>query len=197
MAKPRQTAEDIFTKYSQDKTILTKSLNWFQRETAKLRTARIQPQQLIRPDPKNRVSNTMVPGSLYMYFYDAKLKEKLPYYDTFPLTFPFSATDKGFTGLNMHYLPYQLRVRLLDKLLEFANNKKYDETTRIRYSWATIRSASKFALAKPCVHSYLYDNIQSNIIKVDPSNWFTIMMLPVERFTENKNSVWADSIGKI
>jgi hypothetical protein len=185
MAQVRQTAQGIFNKYSQDKTILTKSLNWFQRETAKLRTARIQPQSLLRP------------GNLYMYFYDAKLKEQLPYYDMFPLVFPFSTTDKGFTGLNMHYLPYQLRVRLLDRLLEYANNKKYDETTRIRYSWATIRSASKFVLAKPCVHSYLYDHIQSTMLRVSPENWFTVMMLPVERFTVNKSNVWADSIGKI
>ena len=197
MARPRQTVQDIFTKYSQDKTILTKSLNWFQREAAKLRTARIQPQALLRPDSKNRASTVMVPGNLYMYFYDAKLKEQLPYYDMFPLVFPFSTTDKGFTGLNMHYLPYQLRIRLLDRLLEYANNKKYDETTRIRYSWATIKSASKFRLAQPCVHSYLYDHIQSTMLRVSPENWFTIMMLPVERFTVNKSNVWADSIGKI
>jgi hypothetical protein len=197
MAQVRQTAQGIFNKYSQDKTILTKSLNWFQREAAKLRTARIQPQSLLRPDSKNRTSSVMVPGNLYMYFYDAKLKEQLPYYDMFPLVFPFSTTDKGFTGLNMHYLPYQLRVRLLDRLLEYANNKKYDETTRIRYSWATIRSASKFVLAKPCVHSYLYDHIQSTMLRVSPENWFTVMMLPVERFTVNKSNVWADSIGKI
>ena len=107
MAQARQTAQGIFNKYSQDKTILTKSLNWFQREAAKLRTARIQPQSLLRPDSKNRTSSVMVPGNLYMYFYDAKLKEQLPYYDMFPLVFPFSTTDKGFTGLNMHYLPYQ------------------------------------------------------------------------------------------
>jgi hypothetical protein len=197
MARPRQTAEDIFRKYSQDKTILTKSLNWFQKETAKLRTARIQPQSLLRADAKNRTVSTLIPGNLYMYFYDAKLKEKLPYYDMFPLVFPFSTTDKGFTGLNMHYLPYQLRIRLLDRLLEYANNKKYNDTTRIRYSWATIRSASKFRLAQPCVHAYLYDYVKSQMLRVSPENWFTVMMLPVERFTVNKSSVWADSIGKI
>jgi len=197
MARPRQSAQDIYDKYRQDKSILTKSLNWFQKEANKLRTSRIVPSTLIRPDGNNRIASTIIPGNLYMYFYDAKTKDKLPYYDQFPLVFPFDATPDGFIGLNMHYLPYQLRIRLLDRLLEFATNRKYNETTRIRYSWNTIRSASKFRLAMPCVKKYLFDYVQSSIIKVSPENWFTVMMLPVERFTDNKSNVWADSIGKI
>ena len=71
---------------------------------------------------------------LYMYMYDPKLKATLPYYDRFPLVFPFSKTPDGFIGLNMHYLPYQLRMVLLDRLLTFRTNARMDETTRLRYS---------------------------------------------------------------
>jgi hypothetical protein len=35
------------------------------------------------------------------------------------------------------------------------------------------------------------------MLRVSPENWFTVMMLPVEKFTVNKSNVWADSIGKI
>ncbi len=64
----------------------------------------------------------VMPGRLYMYAYDPKMKKELPYYDRFPLVFPFSKTQDGFIGLNMHYLPYPLRVGLLDKLIGFKSH---------------------------------------------------------------------------
>ena len=193
----KPTLKDVFERNKYDlATVANKSKGWFEKEVTMLTKQQLTPAKVLSGNADQLVTKVM-PGRLYMYAYDPKMKKELPYYDRFPLVFPFSKTPDGFIGLNMHYLPYQLRVRLLDRLLEYANNKKYDETTRIRYSWATIRSASKFVLAKPCVHSYLYDHIQSTMLRVSPENWFTVMMLPVERFTVNKSNVWADSIGKI
>lgn len=193
----RVTAQSIFNKYRQDPSIKNKTLNWFQRQVNILQKDRIQPNVLVRGDSTNRPTSRILPGNLYMFFYDAKLKETLPYYDRFPLVFPYDTTNNGFIGLNMHYLPYQLRIRLLDRLLDYSTNRKMDNTTRLKYSWATIRSASKMALAKPCIKSYLSDHVQSQMLRIAPENWFTAMMLPVERFTANKNNVWADSIGII
>ena len=193
----RITAQSIFNKYRQDPSIKNKTLNWFQRQVSILQKDRIQPNVLVRGDSKNRPTSKILPGNLYMFFYDAKLKETLPYYDRFPLVFPYDTTENGFIGLNMHYLPYQLRVRLLDRLLTYSTNRKMDDTTRLKYSWATIRSASKMALAKPCIKQYLSNHVQSQLLRIAPENWFTAMMLPVERFTANKNNVWADSIGII
>ena len=50
-------------------------------------------------------------GRLNMFFYDPKFKKTLPYYDRFPLVFPFKrgftrqrAIEGGsFLGLNLHY----------------------------------------------------------------------------------------------
>ena len=53
-------------------------------------------------------------GRLNMFVYDPKYKNKLPYYDTFPLVLPIERYDNGFLGINFHYLPYALRARLLD-----------------------------------------------------------------------------------
>jgi len=98
----------------------------------------------------------------------------------------------------MHYLPYILRVRLLDRLLAYSTNTKMDSTTRLKYQWATINASSKLSLAKPCVKRYLTSHVQSQFLEVDPSQWFTAMMLPVERFEgSSKQAVWADSFGRI
>ena len=68
-------------------------------------------QQLIRDGKRN---NKPFYGKLNMFFYDPKFKKKLPYYDTFPLVLPLETYNDGFLGINMHYLPIPLRVRLLD-----------------------------------------------------------------------------------
>ena len=53
-----------------------------------------------------------------MFVYSPKLRNKLPYYDTFPLVLPLKNYNNGFLGLNFHYLPYALRLRLLDAAVE-------------------------------------------------------------------------------
>jgi hypothetical protein len=140
----------------------------------------------------------IIPGNLYMYVYDPKTKADLPYYDRFPLVFPYATAPGGFMGLNMHYLPYQLRIRLLYRLLVFKNNDKMDGTTRIKYSWALIAGVSKFKLAEPCIKHYLLPHVKTAFKKIDSSDWATAMLLPVERFAKSsKENVWKDSQASI
>ena len=135
---------DIFERNKYDlKTAATKSRGWYTQQLLLLGKQRITPQQLMREHP-NEQKARIIPGNLYMFGYDPKLKETLPYYDKFPLVFPYASVPGGFMGLNMHYLPYQLRIRLLDRLMVFKNNDKMDGTTRIKYSWALIAGVSKF-----------------------------------------------------
>ena len=63
-------------------------------------------QAVVKMNPKRimmrREQKSIIePGKMYMFFYDPKHKDKLPYYDTFPLLFPFSMTGTHFTGLEM------------------------------------------------------------------------------------------------
>ena len=71
---------------------------------------------LIRDGKRN---NKPFYGKLNMFFYDPKWKKKLPYYDTFPLVLPIERYPDGFLGINLHYLPIPLRIRLLDRLVIF------------------------------------------------------------------------------
>ena len=66
-----------------------------------------------------------------MFFYDPKMKKKLPYYDRFPLILPIEQYSNGFLGINFHYLSMPIRIRLLDRIMNFVNNKKLDDTTTI------------------------------------------------------------------
>lgn len=197
MAK-KPTFQDVFERNQYDlATAVKRSRGWFDSQVTILTKQQLTPQKVLAGAP-DKLTTTMVPGHLYMYGYDPKLKKELPYYDRFPLVFPFRKTPDGFIGLNMHYLPYQLRIMLLDRLMVFRTNNRMDETTRLKYSWATIDGISKFAAAVPCVKQYLSSHVKTQFRKVDSEDWATAMLLPVERFVgASKQEVWQESRNKM
>jgi len=193
MANKTPTLTDLFEKYRYDRSIYKKSSTWFDQQTLLLGKKRFTPQQILAAKRDN-LTTKVIPGNMYMFFYEAKGKDTLPYWDKFPLIFPFRVVPGGFYGLNMHYLPYRMRLQLMDRLLQFKNNEKFNETTRIKYSWSLIGGVSKFKAAEPCVKHYLNDHVRSPFIQIHAQDWATAMMLPVERFVgSNKNAVWSDS----
>ena len=118
-------------------------------------------------------------GFLNMYIYAPKLKDKLPYYDTFPLIMYLKPAEKGFYGLNFHYLPYALRARLLDAAGQDELNVN-----------AVLRSN----LTKPTIKRYLFGYLRSMCLRIEPEDNLTAIMLPVQRFKKaSDNRVWGDS----
>lgn len=193
MAK-KQTMLDVFERNKYDlEGAVKKSKGWFEQQVTLLTKQNITPNKVLSGDTSANVTKIQ-PGHCYMFMYDPKMKKELPYYDRFPLVFPFSKTPDGFIGLNMHYLPYHFRIRLLDALMVFKSNNRMDELTRIKYSWQLIDGISRFAHAKPCVKQYLLGHVRSPFRKIDSEDWATAMLLPVERFVgASKQEVWAES----
>jgi hypothetical protein len=139
---------------------------------------------------------TTILGKMYFYSYNPKWKDKLPWYDTFPLVFPIERYSDGFLGLNFHYLAPKHRAILMDQLKAFANNKKYDETTRLRLTYNMLKGFSKIKRARPTVHRYLNSKVNSKFVLVNADEWEVALFLPVERFKKaSKKQVWAHSGG--
>lgn len=191
------TFETIFQKHHYNlPDVVRKSQTWFQQQARLLNRSHIVPDRLIKSSPQHNV-NRIIPGELYLFAYDAKHQDTLAHWDMYPMVFPFRRLNDGFIGLNMHYLPYQMRVRLLDSLLEHRNNKTLNEMTRLKYSWSTIERSSQLRIARPCVHRYLLNHVQSPLKRIDATDWATAMMLPVEQFVgASKQQVWAESMKK-
>lgn len=148
---------------------------------------------LLRGD-RDRLSSRPIIGNMYFFTYDAKHKKTLPYYDQFPLIFPYKKVKGGFMGINLHYLPLTHRAQLMDALYDLTTNKRYDETTKLALSYGILDGASKFKNFKPCVKHYLTSQLRSRFVYVYPSEWDIAMFLPLERFQgARKTKVWADS----
>lgn len=133
-------------------------------------------------------------GRMYFFSYDPKYKATLPYYDRFPLIFKVGQYRGGFEGINMHYLPYRLRARLMDALYETSNNKRYDETTRLRITYDLLKAATKYKEFKPTYKKYLNQHVRSRFVEIGATEWDIALFLPVERFEKaSKTAVWRDS----
>ena len=133
-------------------------------------------------------------GKMYFYSYNPKWKNELPWYDTFPLVFPIEKYSDGFLGLNFHYLAPKDRAILMDQLKGFANNKAYDETTKLRLTYNMLKGFSKVKRARPTVHRYLTSKVNSKFVLVNADEWEVALFLPVERFRKaSKKKVWAHS----
>ncbi len=162
------------------------SREWFRRRAQRL--TRVNRNALMREDEVQRVNKTLI-GNMYMFFYDPKTKDTLPFYDTFPLIFVVGPAEGGFYGLNLHYLPPVLRAKMLDQLLEYMNNKKYDETTRLRLSYKLLQSVSKLNMYKPCFKHYLTKHVKGSFAMVPAPEWEIATFLPTAQW--NKASAGA------
>jgi hypothetical protein len=167
------------------------SRKWFIEKARELRS--LNRRNLLR-DPALEFKQRPRPGRMYMYFYDPKYKEELPYYDRFPLTLMVGPAQDGFYGLNLHYLHPMTRAVLMDKLMTVATNKKYDENTRFRINYEILSRSKQYREFKPCFKHYLTKHLKSRLAYVDPSDWDVALFLPTEQFKgKNKRSVWNES----
>ena len=165
--------------------------DWFREKVkqapSRARMQAVTPNQLIRRQPEDSIAL----GKMFFYKYDPKWAKKLPYWDMYPLVFPFEKAPGGFYGLNLHYIPPRDRAILMDSLNKYATNDRYDRTTRLNLSYQLLK---RFGRAVPCVKRYLGDHVVSETVRIDADEWEIAIFLPVERFQkESARTVWKDS----
>jgi hypothetical protein len=142
----------------------------------------------------SRVRKNVTSGQLFLFKYDAKTKDDLPYYDKFPLVFPFRRVSNGFYGINMHYLPLNFRAMLMDSLYDNINNNAQDETTKLRITYNILSGAAKFRYFRPCVKYYLNSHVDSQLIYIEPKEWDMALFLPLHKFSgASASAVYKDS----
>ncbi len=173
------------------------SSEWFMRNVRQMSAGRgIGPMKVLGDNLMHQTS-TVIPGRMYMFTYSPKFKEKLPFWDSFPLVIPFSTDGKHFTGLNLHYLYPKVRLGLLDKLMEFVDDDSLSPRTRMLLSWNLLSNVSKFPEVRGAVKMYLFGYVKSRFFDVPPVDWKSAVFLPVERFHGADNSsVWANPLRK-
>ena len=124
-------------------------------------------------------------NKLYFFRYDPKLKAILPYYDTFPLVMPIQSAPGGFLGINFHYLPIPLRMRLLETLDKRGFRGDYRKLKNIRE-------------VKPTLKHYLKKQFVSGFLELEEDDYAPSIFMPVAQFRKaSASQVWRDSRRKI
>ena len=114
------------------------------------------------------LAKTIIPGEFYMFLHDPIQKLSLPYFDILPFTFVFEAEGDWFRGLNFHYLPHPLRIRLLQYLMKYATTKPVNENTRILLDWDEAKDSSKGYVVQPCEQEYWTGEARSEFKLIEP-----------------------------
>ena len=157
------------------------SINWYKKKVADL-SNRISAARLMR---SGNLKQSPEFNKLYFFRYDPKLKAILPYYDTFPLVMPIQSAPGGFLGINFHYLPIPLRMRLLETLDKRGFKGDYRKLKNIRE-------------VKPTLKHYLKKQFVSGFLELEEDDYAPSIFMPVAQFRKaSASQVWRDSRRKI
>lgn len=187
------TFTKIYNKAERDGIIknTAQSREWFM---TKLKNIRNISRVAVLNDTLLLKRNKPLPGRFFMFFYDAKGKKTLPFYDQFPLIIMVGPAKDGFYGLNLHYLSPRYRAIFFDRLIEYLDDSKRDEQTRLRFTYDMLRSTSKMRLFEPCFKKYLYSQVQSKVVQVLPNEWEIALFLPTDSFVgQDRSKIWKTS----
>ena len=141
------------------------SLNWYKKKVSELQS-RISAGRLMR---EGKILKTPGFNQLNFFRYNPKTAALLPYYDTFPLVMPIDSAPGGFLGINFHYLPIPLRMRLLETLSKRNFNGDYRKLKNIK-------------LVKPCVKRYLRSQFASGFYRLEELDYAPAIFMPVQSF---------------
>lgn len=165
-----------------------KSRKWFMRRLRNM--TNITSKSILQDSSLTRRKKPLI-GRMFMFLYDPKTKDTLPYYDRFPLILMVGPAEGGFYGLNLHYLSPRNRAVFFDELQQFLNNDKMDETTRFRLAYSTLSQARKLRAFAPCFKHYLYKHVRSHTVEIPPSEWEIALFMPTDDFVGEKNrTIW-------
>ena len=132
-------------------------------------------------------------GRMYLFQYKAKWDEILPYWDMWPLIFPFDYAKNGFYGINLHYLAPNDRTDLMIRLIKAQGGSgNLTERYKLRLSYDII---TKFKPAIPCIKRYLFGQVRgTGMYGIGGEDWSYAAALPLQKFQkQSAKYVWNQS----
>lgn len=179
------------------------SREWYRKKSIRTRNLKeVSSERILKIGRQNQrmkptIKGRMMLGKMFMFEYEAKGADKMPFYDAFPLIFPIEAHKDGFLGINLHYLPHTWRAELMDNLYDLRTDDEMDESTRLRLfnnGYNILKKSTKYRYFRPCVKKYLFEQVKSRYMEVPPEEWDIALFLPLERFVgATRRQVWLDS----
>lgn len=157
-------ATKVFDSIKQAAGDKEKSLTWYRGKVKSLMD-NVTKNKLMR----GKLFATPQPNGLNFFRYNPKLASILPYYDVFPLVLPIQSARGGFLGINFHYLPIPLRMKLFETL----------EKKDFQGDYRALKNVREI---KPTIKHYLRSQMASKFLRLDEEEFAPAIFLPVQDF---------------
>ena len=157
-------ATKVFDSIKQAAGDREKSLTWYRGKVKSLMD-NVTKNKLMR----GKLFATPQPNGLNFFRYNPKLASILPYYDVFPLVLPIQSARGGFLGINFHYLPIPLRMKLFETL----------EKRDFKGDYRALKNVREI---KPTIKHYLRSQMASKFLRLDEEEFAPAIFLPVQDF---------------
>lgn len=130
-------------------------------------------------------------GEMALYGYDPKWKDKLPYWDAFPLILVANIRGSGFSGFNLHYMP----VRARKEIIKYMIHHKQKSKSQIIYARKIVPLLEQFSKTDIafCYKNYLASHVRTKFVIVGREYWELACELPLQQFHKaTDKQVWTD-----
>ena len=158
------------------------SRKWFLDKIRSIANTSIDQNTLMKYKPPLVGAGNPLSGKMYMFWYNAKTKKDLPYWDAFPLIILLDVGSDNMTGLNLHYLPIRLRQNLFYGLLNRVSSTKFTSSTYLKITYDYLKASSSLDAFRPCYKKYLTKQIRGSIVNVPAPEWEIAIHLPTSSF---------------
>ena len=134
-------------------------------------------------------------GEIVLFKYDPKHKKTLPYYDEHPLLLVTDYTNEDFWGINLHYIPPDMRKKLITQLYDLKMANMDDYKGYIKKATPLINAIGSSDLFSHCFKQYkAKGHVKSKFAVIKPSYWKVVSALPLQQFKKQDQSVvWKDA----
>lgn len=144
-----------------------------------------------------KTTNRPIPGKFYLYQYDPKTKDDMPYYDAMPLVLVTDVTPNGWYGINFHYMPPAARLKIMEGFYATIKDPSVSDNMKLKVNWKramqVAKAASSHRFMRHSVKQYLGNHVTSPIIEINPEYWAMCVFLPLSRFKKKTSSfAWGD-----
>ena len=133
-----------------------------------------------------RVSRPTEPGKIYVFKYDPKHKEKLPWWDMSPIVLSLDSVELNDFGINLNLLPIMVKEELLDLVYDRFSSQIKNQSAGKRASNAKLQGELSLTWqgAKNFLKRFGYDfavrqyirNRKSDQGVVSYENWSNIIL---------------------
>lgn len=149
----------------------------------------------------------MMEGRMFVFSYLPKGYKTLKYWDATPIVISLGFHENLLLGINLHFLPPDIRTEIVDRMLGLADGEKGLKVPAkgqgmFRITYEDLKTM-KYVAGLSCLRTYDLSRIIGRVVIIPSNEWANAVSLPFTDFhvaggaKANKEEVWIETKMKI